>query len=565
MKKIYLLLPLIALLCGFVACSDDDEDMRIELASPKDIKVTTELATATFEWPEIDKTGGYAYALDDSEDYTFIDASETQVTISGLSSGAHIFKIYAVGEEGKSFDSKVRQLDFEVDPKVSTPVISYGVGENPGDIVVSWKKVNGAVGYTYNIKDAATWTEVEADVLSITLTGYSYKEKFSFKIKALGDYPISEDSEIQDEIINMTTAVGVWAIYENKATEAVELIETGSGTGIYNATIPCLATDKFFVNIENKKYGFMSYSGNGGIGTVNSDYAAVPYYNNKNGVYYVRESNGLIEIGGNNFYTNMSAACKVFVQININGEKPSYYLQLVNEKPDTSIILEQYFDLMAYGGDWVGANKGGTSYVGGSTITPTNTGLNEGKKDGAASGTAFGSSWLDATFPLAFVKNRGMEGWYFENIFEFPGYIRLSNSNKTNPQYGVLTTPKFNVAGNMNITFDGLLFAAFKEEGINGFIEVTVLNGGKITSAKVVKDGSGSDITIQPVGNSTFHIISAYHTNYSNPDNKSWSNYSFVIEGATADTQITWNCKTDKLITSAHYRYCLDNIVVKKK
>lgn len=558
MKKTLLLLQILILGFVFAACSDDEIDMRIELASPKP-QVKTELAKAVISWSEIDKTGGYAYMIDTSDEYTFVESSVTEVTLSGLSYGMHIFKIYAVGEENKSFDSEVRELEFEIDPAIGKPMISYVAGDNQDEIIVSWTRQEGAIGYAYKVNDAQTWTEVDANTLSVVLTGMTYSETFPFTIKAIGNPPLSEDSEEYTEIIDMSRAVGLWVVYTRTGVDPIQLQETEANTGIYNVTISCLAADAFYVNIDNKKYGFMSYSGNGGIGTVNSDYAAVPYYNNNRGGYYVRESIGLMQAGGNNFYTNVDADCEIFVQIDTNSENPSYYLQLVEGSSDNSIILAQYFDLMAYGGDWTTAVKG-TSYVNGSTINAADTGLSEGVKDGAAL-TGFGSHLTVTNFAPEFIKNRGLDGWVFERIFEFPGYIRLSNSSET--QYGVFITPELNYTGNVTVTFDGLKFASLKLDDI--YIEVEVINGGKITSSKVLKDGVEPEISITPASETIFRINGQYNTDYANNENKKWSNFTFTVENVTPQTQIMWNCKTDVSVAPSNYRYCLDNIVVKKQ
>lgn len=559
MKKIFLLFPILILGYLFAACSDEEQDMRIELASPKP-QVKTELAKAIFSWAEIDKAAGYAYALDDSQDYTFLESSVAEVTLSGLSRGTHTFKIYSVGEDGKSFDSQLRELSFEINPAITAPIVSYVAGDNPGEIIVSWTKQKDAVGYAYKVKDASTWNEVDASTLSVTLTGVRFEETFPFTIKSIGNPPLSEDSEEYTEIIDMTRSVGVWAVYTRQGIEPIQLQETGTNTGIYNATISCLGTDAFYVNIDNTKYGFMSYSGNGGIGTVNNDFAAVPYYNNNGGGYYVRESIGLMQAGGNNFYTNVNANCKVFVQVDTGGERPSYYLQLVKDNPSDGIVLAQYFDLMAYGGDWSTYIKG-TSYLNGSTINVGDTGLSEGVKNGAASGTVFGSHLIETDFAPEFIKNKGLDGWTFERIFEFPGFIRLSNSGAD--LHGLLITPQLNYAGNVVVTFDGMKFASLKLEDI--YIEVEVINGGKITSSKVRKDGEGQDISIAPATETTFRINGKYNTDYANNENKKWSNYTFTIENITPQTQIKWNCKTNTSVRSENYRYCIDNIVVKKQ
>ena len=574
MKKILLFLPVLFFALGFVACSDDDKDMRIEMARPviDEKKVVIELSTVTFVWDEVDKTGGYAYALDASDDYTFVDASTTSVTISGISTGSHVFKIYAVGVDGKGFDSAITEYEFSTNSTLATPTVSYTVNSasaTTSDVVVTWNKVDGAKGYAYKVRDTQTWTEVGSDVLSITLADVPNGDNFSFAMKALGNPPVSEDSKEATMTINLETADGLWIIFtmDEEPASPVQMVETGVGTGIYTATVNCLASDAFYINVENVKYGFMSYSGNGGVGTVNNTMAAVPFYNG--GAYYVRESIGLMNTGTsiNNFYANVGSACKVFVQVDMNeildidGKPlpPSYYLKLVDETSDASVVLAQYFDLAAYGGSWHANTKGSSYNV---TSTPAaQTGLTPGTKNGATY-TTFGLAWTGLT--ETFIKNRGMTGWTFENVYEFPGYIRLSNTS-TSPLYGVLTTPKLGAAGNLEAKFDGLLFAAFRDTGSKAYMEVKVLNGGKIAAVNVVKDGVGSAVTIQPAGDDSFHINGSYHTDFANADQKTFSNFTFTIEGATADTQIMWNCKTNNTIASSQYRYCIDNIVVKKK
>ena len=100
MKKL-LLFPCLLLALGLSSCeSSDDEIMSIELVSPKKLAVTTELATASFKWDAVTKAEGYAYALDNSTEYTTVDAATTTLKLTRLSRGSHTFRIYAVGNQG---------------------------------------------------------------------------------------------------------------------------------------------------------------------------------------------------------------------------------------------------------------------------------------------------------------------------------------------------------------------------------------------------------------------------------------------------------------------------------
>lgn len=121
MKKL-LLFPCLLLALGLSSCeSSDDEIMSIELVSPKKLAVTTELATASFKWDAVAKAEGYAYALDNSTEYTTIDAATTTLKLTRLSRGSHTFRIYAVGNQEHTTDSAERTVDFDIDPDASDP------------------------------------------------------------------------------------------------------------------------------------------------------------------------------------------------------------------------------------------------------------------------------------------------------------------------------------------------------------------------------------------------------------------------------------------------------------
>ena len=324
MKKL-LLFPCLLLALGLSSCeSSDDEIMSIELVSPKKLAVTTELATASFKWDAVAKAEGYAYALDNSTEYTTIDAATTTLKLTRLSRGSHTFRIYAVGNQEHTTDSAERTVDFDIDPTLPTPAPSCTRGESADEVVVTWQAVKGAIGYAYKFNDETQWTEVGADVLKITKSGFDPEAKNTFTIYAKGQLPDSEDSEeltLPFQLID--TSEGVWArtsdgsLYELKESES----------GIYTAAITCKASDDITILIENTPYGFTAYSGNGGIGTVNSVYATVPFYTYPAAVYYVRESLGQMtakteDADINKFWVNVSGStCKIDVEIDCTSSR----------------------------------------------------------------------------------------------------------------------------------------------------------------------------------------------------------------------------------------------------
>lgn len=561
MKKIFLFscLLLAAVLAG--GCeSQTEEDMRIELACPKPTeKVKDNVVTIT--WPEIAKTAGYAYKLDNGE-YTRVEADVLTFT-QKLANGTYIFSIYATGDNVRTTDSAVRTLEFVVayDPSLPKPVAS---ATTEGDVTtIRWAAVPKAVGYAYKV-DGGSEVRVGADVLSFS--GTFSGGKHTFVIRALGDGVDTEDSpEATIQFDVKDTSVGG---YVKKSSGAI--IDLTEGTpGVFTGTVAVSKSDSFTILLDNVEYGFESYSGNGGVGTVNSVYACVPFYNGY--TYSVRQSRGRMSSKKNSdtdkvnaFWVNLGADANVAVKIDRSNADGVVRYDLHVVENDPAVVLSQSFDLFVWGGDWTYPGKVSTSgssapldYDKVAEMDGTEAGLPK-----KASYTSFGVRVPTAETSPAYVVNRGLEGWGIENIYEFPGYIRLCNTVTGTPQqFGVLTTPALTaLAGSAKITveFEGLRFAS------DGDITVKVLNAGRITSASVLKDGQGSPITITPAGDTSFLITLAHGSKHANEVAKTFSKFTFEVDGATSATQICWDSKSvgDK---STAGRYCLDNILIKKK
>lgn len=109
---------------------------------------------------------------------------------------------------------------------------------------------------------------------------------------------------------------------------------------------------------------------------------------------------------------------------------------------------------MVYGGDWIQAGKNAKSgRMGQSTDTALIDGTEPGEKE--ASYTTFGAKIAsEGEASPAYLANRGLTGWGIAHCFEFPGYIRLSNTaNSSGNMYGILTTPKLTaLSGPTSIT-----------------------------------------------------------------------------------------------------------------
>lgn len=533
------------------ACSENEEvDSSIELACPR-LEQTQKGNVLTITWNAVAKTEGYAYKLDNA-DYTRVGADVTSFTAT-LTHGDHLFSIYAIGNNAHTTDSAVRTLEINFDATLAMP--SLTVGTDGTEATFEWEAVPAAEGYAYKYDDQAEFTKVGSDVLSYTATFSPGTHKFY--IYAVGDNTYSIDSPVREaEFDIVDTSTGYFV---KKTTGKIVRLEEVA-TGIYGAEVECTKSDDFVILIDGAEYGFTAYSGNGGVGHVNSLFAAVPFYNKVN--YYVRESLGQLTSTPadalNKLYVNTDEECVVEVRVDMTssaGTPPRYYLK-IKEKEDPSIVLAQYFDLMVYGGDWPNYIKGTAN---GATVGADFDGTAPGEK-GTAAATGYGAvlvSSADAGVG-AYMANRGLEGWTAAYIYEFASCIRMGHSSSA--AKGVLTTPKLSSLGGattLTVTFDGLRFAS-KEN-----IAVKVLNAGRITSVQVNADGAAAATPINvEADNTSFLITPAYGTNYANADKKSWSNFTFVVEGATAETQISWD--GTGVTAAKEGRYMLDNIVIKK-
>lgn len=445
----------------------------------------------------------------------------------------------------ESSDEGVMTIELESPkPEVTTKGLSAEI---------SWPAIAKTAGYAYKLDNTAEWTNVAADIRSVTFTELTPGDH-TFHLYAVGDNNHTTDSAVRSIDFYADPNDTSEGVYISMGAGGVVKLEEVAAD-IYEGSASFSGKDSFSILIDNIEYGFASYSGNGGVGTVSNANACVP----TEGInFYVRESIGQMvakESNFNKFWIEVAGAtCTVKVRIDrsYEDEIPRYHLQLV-EQPDPSVLLAQYFDLMSYGGNWLdgkvgrkGEDTSATSIDGTEPAAPKTV-------TAATLGVTIAS---DATARPEYIANRGLSGWGIENCFEFAGLLRLSS-----PGNGVLTTPKMEgmtAAGTITLTFDAVAFG-----GTTDMITVKVLNAGTISSANVKIKGAATATNITPEsGNTSFIITKVHCPKYANTDAKAYSNFTVVIENATADTQICWD--TTAITTLSNARLCLDNIIVKK-
>ena len=307
---------------------------------------------------------------------------------------------------------------------------------------------------------------------------------------------------------------------------------------VFEGTFPVPATGSFTISIDGTGYGFMDYSGNGGVGLVNNVKSCMPYYSiSTNGegftrVYSVNKSVGRMSPSGNDFWLNMAASASLYVKVDLSSDTPKYYLEKVIS--DDGLILSQNFDLFVWGGDYNAraAGKAPSSVSDGTEAgsdTKTYTQIGYGYFDSSSGGRG-------TLAPAAYLKNRDMEGWSIEYCAEMAGCIQVSASSIN----GSVTTPALSaLTGSTALT----LYVDVSHFGgnANGPIAVEILGSGTFSGGSVIV-GTGSSKSLASAfesGNKVYKIVESECPKAVNADlDKPVSHFTFSISGADSDTQI---------------------------
>ncbi|MDR1337044.1 MAG: T9SS type A sorting domain-containing protein [Tannerella sp.] len=347
------------------------------------------------------------------------------------------------------------------------------------------------------------------------------------------------------------------------------LTETGDGTNVYEGIVSFSTDGTFRVEIDDAEYGFITYSGNGGVGTIAQNDGSV-----RGSGYYVDKSIGRLAAGTDGVHplwiaTGKGGDVRVKVDLSYEDNIPRYYLALVSGEPN--VLLKESFDLFAWGSDWLS----------GTTRTPyrifhaTPSNVKAEDMDGTESpittstaATVTGTTTFDSSDGAAlFIENRDLSGWTLTKICEMPGYIRLSSPDK-----GAVVTPALaGLSGTSDITveFDVCRFAG------GGDITFGVEGAGSITGATymdIIEDNvsyGGSyprntdPVAIPGVSGTAFTINTEMAPAWSGVNNfvKWWTHFKVSVSSAGSDTRISMDGSAAASVNDA--RICLDNMLIK--
>ncbi|MDR1666147.1 MAG: PKD domain-containing protein [Bacteroidales bacterium] len=453
----------------------------------------------------------------------------------------------------------VANFTFEIDE--SDPLKVHFTNASQNATVYSWNFGDGSTPAT---EDNPTHVYAASGTYSVSLTAQNNN--------------LQSNAKTTDVTVT-ATSVPESAVKVKIGNTYTDLVQQGDDE-IYEAVVPFTAGQHTFtIYIANAEHGFIWYSGNGGIGAVIDEHASVPLAD-----IYVEKSLGRLApatdedlIDTSPLWVNTTSGGDVLVRVDMSqtDEIPRYYLEL-QKSADPNLILEQNFDLFVWGGHW-------PYYMTGSIPTPNDPASVDGTEVATRSGTgtAIGTQ---ATSPLnnenaamlPYLKNRGMEGWSMNCIYEMAGYVRLSNSASAGIEYrGILKTPALTeLAAPTTITvkYDACRFAAseeviFKVEGDGTISSATykdVLEEGITYGGGYTPTTSETDITVGG-GATSFGMTTAISPPWSGVNSaiKYWTRFTVTVAGATSNTKIVWDA-TEGAATSAQYRFCIDNISIRK-
>ena len=351
--------------------------------------------------------------------------------------------------------------------------------------------------------------------------------------------------------------------HEGPAGKSVKVAIVGGATttltkvedGIFEGTVSVPATGEFKLLLDNAEYGFVAHSGAGGLGECNNVNSALPYEYTSviegcTRKYNVRKALGSIETiekGACNFWINNTEAISMYVNVDV--QKLHYYFKKV-ETPDPNVVIDETFDLLVYGGDYLAPCKGWNPPA--EDPWGASTGGNAAYTTPAFNGATYDGTTAK-TVPIEMIKAWEVEGWCDPKSIGYrPQGIQFGANGANKPT--ALSTPKFSaLAGTTDVKIE-MDLARFAENSTQD-LYIEVLGGGQITSgsftADYVKYGEGPQTDVFDNGKlpANCYVLGDCdcfsHTkdwsgagSANNSVNKPVTHFTIQVSGATPDTQL---------------------------
>ena len=250
------------------------------------------------------------------------------------------------------------------------------------------------------------------------------------------------------------------------------------------------ASGSFTVEFDGEPFGFATFSGAGGLGTITSEASALPVAKIKAAgkstrSYYVKRAIGTLAstaVANNPFTLNLESAGKMHARFdNSDPAAPKYSIYLV-EQPDASVIFHEDFDLCTLGGDYIapadGNGQKADTYDGylpsSGTVTQNNGAFTFDYPEDATTAAEAKSEYMQAY---------GLQDWVFAYAAERPGGLQLCAGAIA----GAMTTPAFAAAGSGTDAVIEIEIARFSTSSTDP-VYIILENGGTFTSGTITRD-----------------------------------------------------------------------------
>ncbi len=588
MKKSILLLSAVLLLCACRRDSDVSSDTDVRAAIKLNVsEILSSSARVSVECRQDDvvsclitppqkwegDAAGYL-SMDAIEKWDFISASGRESALEGqLFRGLSSRSRYFVGAVG--LDARGKVITAPVFTTFETVTMSVALsaqytGRTADDgyaFAASIVPDKSAASFRYIFDDVhikAGADEIRelllsdaADVRTATETVELTLSSENRKV-VVAALPYDMDGNPGD--VAMLVAAGEMTLVSVDFATPVELPAADMEETVFEAVVDAPASGEFTVTVNGEQYGFMPYSGNGGVGSFTGKegiaYPAVGLNAEQTGTrplsYSVSKAVGRmlkISEGGSRFWCATGAAGKLLVRIDLSGEDgiPRYYFRI--PEPE-NVILHESFDLFAYSGDYMKPANGCAVALTPDVADGTEPGEMQAWNMTNAQGAnknevGYQKTWYD--YPTqktgkvlaseAYIRNRDMSGWKILNCGEKVGAIQLSVSGTDT--FGVLETPSLSaLEGTSDVTLE-IDIARFSTSSKN---KIAIRIGGKGTflSGEVTVDGKDSK-TLDVSGN---EYQFGYEADVCPPSksngtlDKPVSHFKFRIGGAGPETSV---------------------------
>jgi len=294
--------------------------------------------------------------------------------------------------------------------------------------------------------------------------------------------------------INMTGIAGETVAQVIKS-DGSEILMSEEASNIFSTVLPTDVNPyELTLRYGGEEYGFATRSGNGGIGLVTNEHAAIPYRNLGSVVYKVPFDGycvskscgtlGLISNGSNPLW--VKSAKPIRITFDASHIEARYKIEEINSVSD---LYQEDFSMMCLGGDYI-VPIGGSDVA--SEINASNAnGYEVAGKDcesltSAFNGDCFNWGVSSGNASAEYIESRGLSSWTLSRVTERPLALQIGSSTGS----GYAISPSITSNTSSEDLFIHLDISRYGTAATDAGIEIEILGNGTFDSdnCKVSRD-----------------------------------------------------------------------------